>query len=88
MRSQLRGDILIILFWGKVTGIKNYIYTYLLKYLHVVRISLVSEINIYNQIFGTVTSLFQTLQKLKKKFFFIDAHYKTWSVFSDITRIF
>ena len=29
----------------------------------------------------------QTLQKLKKKIL-IDAHYKTWSVFSDITRIF
>ena len=67
MRSELRGDILIILFWGKVTGIKKYKYTYLLKYLHVVRISLVSEINIYNQIFGTITSLSQTLQKLKKK---------------------
>ena len=31
MRSELCGDILIILFWGKVTGIKNYKYTYLLK---------------------------------------------------------
>ena len=68
MRSELGGDILIILFWGKVTGIKNYKYTYLLKYLHLVRISLVSEINIYNQIFGTITSLSKTLQKLKKKF--------------------
>ena len=45
MRSKQRGDILINLFWGKVTGIKTYEYTYLLKYLHVVRISLVSEIN-------------------------------------------
>ena len=61
MRSELRRDILIILFWGKVTHIENYKYTYLLKYLHVVWISLVSEINIYNQIFGTITSLFQTL---------------------------
>ena len=67
MRSKLHGDILIFLFWVKVTGIKNYKYTYLLKYLHIVQISLVSEINIYNQIFGTITSLSQTLQKLKKK---------------------
>ena len=36
---------------------------------------------------GTITSLSQTLQKLKKKFL-IDAHYKNWSVFSDITLIF
>ena len=68
MISKLCGDILIILFWGKVTGIKNYKFTYLLKYLYIVRISLVSEINIYNQIIGTITSLSQTLQKLKKKF--------------------
>ena len=68
MRSELCEDMLIILFWGKVTGIKNYKYPYLLKYLHIVRISLVSEINIYNQIFSTITSLSQTLQKLKKNF--------------------
>ena len=65
MRSELCGDILIILFWGKVTGIKTYKYTYLLKYFHVVQISWVSAINIYNLIFGTITSLSQTLQKLK-----------------------
>ena len=88
MRSKLCGDILIILFWVKVTGIKNYKYTHLLKYLHVVQISLVSEINIYNQIFGTITSLSQTLQKLKKKFL-MDAHYEiqyflTSHVFSEL----
>ena len=63
----------------------NFKYTYLLKYLHVGQISLVSEINICNQIFGTITSLSQKLQKLKKNFL-IDAHYKTWAVFSDITK--
>ena len=59
---------LIISFWGKVTDMNNFEYTYLLKYLHVGRISFVSEINTCNQIFGTITSLSQTLEKLKKKF--------------------
>ena len=67
MRSELCRDILIILFWRKVIGIKNYKYTYLMKYLHVARSAFVSEINIYNKVFGTITSLSQTLQKLKKK---------------------
>ena len=49
---------------GKVTDIKNYKNTYLLKYLRLARICLVSEINIYNQIFGTITNLSQTLKKL------------------------
>ena len=67
-RSDLCEDILIILFWGKVTDMNNFKYTYLLKYLHVGWISLVSEINICNQIFGTFNSLSQKLQKLKKIF--------------------
>ena len=67
-RSNLCGDILIILFWRKVTGMNNFKYTHLLKYLYVGQISFVSEINICNQIFGTITSLSQKLQKLKKKF--------------------
>ena len=79
-RSNLCGDILIILFWGKCTDMNNFKYTYLLKYLHVGQISLVSEINICSQIFSTITCLSQKLQKL------IDAHYKTWVVFSDITK--
>ena len=40
MRSELHGDILIIVFWGKVTDVKNFKYTYLLENLHVARISL------------------------------------------------
>ena len=84
-RSGLRGDILIILFWGKVTDMNKFKYTYLLKYLHVGQIFFVLEINICNQIFGINTSLSQKHQKLKKKFL-IDAHYKTWAVFSDITK--
>ena len=83
-RSDLCGDILIILYWGKVTDMNNFKYTYLLKYLHIGWISLVSEINICNQIYGTITSLFQKLQKLKK--LLIEAHYKSWAVFSDITK--
>ena len=47
----------------------NFKYTHLLKYLHVGRISFVSEINICNQIFGKITSLSETLEKLKKEIF-------------------
>ena len=64
----------------------NFKYTYLLKYLHVGWISFVSEINICNQIFGTITSFSQKLKKLKKKYSH-NAHYKTWAVFSDITKM-
>ena len=63
----------------------NFKYTYLLKYLHVDWISLVSEINICNQIFGTITSLFQRLQKLKKKFL-IDAHLKLGQYFLTLQK--
>ena len=83
MRSDLRGDISIIVFWGKVTDVKNFKYTYLLENLHICQISL--EMSIWYQIFGTSNILFWTLQKLKKNFL-IDTHYKTWAVFSDITK--
>ena len=68
MRSNLHGDISIIVFWGKVTDVKNFKYTYLLENLHVGRISLALEMSIWYQIFGTSNILFWTLQKLKKKF--------------------
>ena len=58
-----------------------------LKYLCVGQLFLVSEVNICNQSFSTITSLSQKLQKLKKKFL-MDARCKTWAVFSDNTRIF
>ena len=43
--------------------------------------------SIWYQFFGTSNILFPDTLKTKKKFL-IDAHYKTWPVFSDIARIF
>ena len=45
-RSDPHGDILIILFWEKVSDSKNYNYRKLSKYLHVGQISLALEMSI------------------------------------------